>query len=128
MFAMPAKTTPQDDPPTVFFDGDCPVCSREIAMYRRQPGAEGLRWVDAAACDPAAFGTGLSRDAALARLHVRRADGSLVGGAAAFVAMWAALPRTASLARWLNHRPVLALLDVAYSGFLVVRRLWRRAP
>ena len=25
---------------TVYFDGACPVCSREIAMYRRQPGAE----------------------------------------------------------------------------------------
>lgn len=97
-------------------------------MYRRQPGAEAVRWVNAAACDVAAFGPGLSREAALAQLHVRRADGSLVGGAAAFIAMWAALPRTARLARWLNHRPVLVLLDAAYAVFLRVRRLWRRAP
>ena len=97
-------------------------------MYQRQPGADGVCWVDAAAGDGTDLGPGLSREAALARLHVRRADGSLVGGAAAFVALWAALPRTATLARWLNHRPVLALLDAAYSLFLVVRRAWRRAP
>jgi predicted DCC family thiol-disulfide oxidoreductase YuxK len=125
---MPASTPPPDAPPTVYFDGGCPVCSREIAMYRRQPGADAVCWVDAAACDANVFGPGLSRDAALARLHVRRADGSLVGGAAAFIAMWAALPRTAMLARWLNHRPVVALLDAAYGAFLVVRRAWRRAP
>lgn len=124
---MPATSTPPAAAPTVYFDGDCPVCSREIAMYQRQPGADAVCWVNAAACDAGAFGPGLSRDAALARLHVRRADGSLVGGAAAFIAMWAALPRTAMLARWLNHRPVVALLDAAYSAFLVVRRVWRRA-
>ncbi|WP_444763773.1 DCC1-like thiol-disulfide oxidoreductase family protein [Roseateles sp.] len=125
---MQASKTPQDASPTVYFDGDCLVCSREIAMYRRQPGADAVCWVNAAACDAGAFGPGLSRDAALARLHVRRADGTLVGGAAAFIAMWAALPRTAMLARWLNHRPVVALLDAAYGAFLLLRRAWRRAP
>ncbi|KQW51609.1 MULTISPECIES: DCC1-like thiol-disulfide oxidoreductase family protein [unclassified Roseateles] len=125
---MSRQATPYDTRSTVYFDGGCPVCSREIAMYRRQSGADAVQWVDAAACEPAAFGPGLSRAAALARLHVRRADGSLVGGAAAFIAMWAALPRTAWLARWLDHRPVVALLDAAYGAFLVARRMWRRAP
>ncbi|MFG6416305.1 DCC1-like thiol-disulfide oxidoreductase family protein [Roseateles sp. DC23W] len=122
-----SDSPPQSAPPTVYFDGDCPVCSREIAVYQRLPGAESVCWVNAAACDDGAFGPGLTRDAALVRLHVRRADGSLVGGAAAFIAIWAALPRTARLARWLNHRPVVALLDAAYNAFLVVRRTWRRA-
>ena len=128
MPSMPAAPPPTDAAPTVYFDGDCPVCSREIAMYRRQPGADGVHWVNAASCEAGALGSDLSREAALARMHVRRADGSLVGGAAAFVALWAALPRTATLARWLNHRRVRALLDAAYSAFLVVRRIWRRAP
>lgn len=111
--------------PTVYFDGACPVCTREIALYRRQSGAEGLHWVDAAACDAGTLGSGLTRPQALARLHVRGSNGELVSGAAAFIALWAALPRTAWLARLLDHRPVVWLLERAYRGFLALRRLWR---
>ncbi|MDO8906793.1 thiol-disulfide oxidoreductase DCC family protein [Hydrogenophaga sp.] len=112
---------------TVYFDGGCPVCSREIAMYQRQPGADNVRWVDVAHCDAAELGTDLSRDAAMARLHLRRADGSLVSGAEAFTSMWRALPRWAWLGRLLSNRPTLWLLEGGYRFFLLVRRGWRRA-
>lgn len=110
---------------TVYFDGQCPVCRREIAFYQRQPGGERLCWVDAASCPPQALGPALERPAALARLHVRGADGQLVSGAAAFLALWAALPRTATLARWLDRPLLVRLLDIAYTAFLRLRRLWR---
>jgi predicted DCC family thiol-disulfide oxidoreductase YuxK len=112
--------------PTVYFDGACPVCTREIALYRRQPGAEGVCWVDVSACSASTLGADLSREAALARLHVRRADGSLVSGARAFVALWAALPRTAWLARALGSAPIVAVLEVGYQAFLRLRRMWRK--
>lgn len=118
-----------DAPParlTVYFDGACPVCAREIAAYRRQPGAEACDWVDAAACDDPALGPGLNRQAALARLHVRRPDGSLVQGMRGFATLWQALPRTAWLGRLVARGPMPALLDGAYAGFLHLRRLWRR--
>lgn len=43
--------------PTVYYDGGCPVCSREINFYRHRPGGESLAWVDvtceiAPNCDP----------------------------------------------------------------------------
>lgn len=120
-------TAPTPAQATVYFDGDCPVCRREIAFYQRQPGAQQLCWVDAASCPAEALGPALARPAALARLHVRGADGELVSGAAAFVALWAALPRTARLARWLDRPAVIRLLDLAYTAFLRLRRLWRPA-
>ena len=112
---------------TVYFDGACPVCSREIEMYRRQPGASTLQWVDVAQCQSPALGVGLSREAAMARLHVRRADGSLVSGAQAFTTIWQALPGWAWAGRLLGSRPGLWLLEAGYRGFLVVRRSWRKA-
>jgi demethoxyubiquinone hydroxylase (CLK1/Coq7/Cat5 family) len=113
---------------TVYFDGACPVCSREIAHYRRSAGAESISWVDAAASDPVALGPGLTREAALARMHVRRHDGSLVSGAAAFAALWSRMPQYAWLGRVAAWPPVLAVLEVGYRGFLVARRIWRRGP
>lgn len=112
---------------TVYFDGGCPVCSREIAMYQSQPGADAVRWVDVAHCDAAELGSDLSRDAAMARLHLRRADGKLMSGAAAFTAMWRELPRWAWLGRLLDNRPTLWVLEGGYRFFLLVRRGWRKA-
>lgn len=113
--------------PTVYFDGECPVCSREIAMYRRQPGADAMNWVDVARCKPSDLGADLSRDDALARLHLRRVDGSLVSGAQAFTQMWKNLPRWAWLGKLAGTAPGLWMLEAAYRVFLWLRRCWRPA-
>jgi predicted DCC family thiol-disulfide oxidoreductase YuxK len=109
---------------TVYFDGGCPVCSREIAVYRRAAGAEALCFVDVSgAADPA---PDLPRDAALARMHARLPDGTLVSGAAAFAALWAALPRWRWLARVARLPGIALTAELSYRAFLVLRRAWRR--
>ena len=30
---------------TVYFDGSCPLCRREMALYRRLPQAQSIEWV-----------------------------------------------------------------------------------
>lgn len=110
---------------TVYFDGACPVCRREIAHYRRQRGSESIAWVDASSCDEAELEPGLDRSVVLGRFHVRDADGTLTSGAPAFVAIWRRLPAFARLAALASSRPVLALLEAGYSIFLRVRPWWR---
>ena len=110
---------------TVYYDGACPVCSREIALYRRQPGAEACAWVDASAADPALLGPDLAPGQALARLHVRQADGSLVAGARGFALLWQALPRLRWLGRLASVPPLPWVLDAGYALFLAARPLWR---
>ena len=111
---------------TVYYDGGCPICRREIGAYRGMDGAERLGWVDVSDPD-APVGDDLDRGAALARMHVRGADGRLVSGAAAFAAMWRAFPKTRLLGRLAGTRPALALLEPAYRAFLKARPLWRKA-
>ena len=112
---------------TVYFDGGCPVCSREIAMYQREQGADAVNWVDVSSCNVDALGPGLSRDAAMARLHLRHPDGSLVSGAEAFTGLWRRLPRWAWLGRALGSRVTLWFLEGGYRAFLFIRRGWRKA-
>jgi predicted DCC family thiol-disulfide oxidoreductase YuxK len=112
---------------TVYFDGDCPVCRREIAHYQRQRGAEAIAWVDASGCDEAALGAGVDRAMVLSRFHVRDSDGSLASGAAAFILIWRRLPAFAWLATLASFRPVLAVLEAGYRLFLRVRPWWRPA-
>jgi len=124
LYVLPAALR-TDAALTVYYDGACPVCSREIAVYRRQAGAERCVWVDASSCPESALGNGLSRDMALARFHVRRADGVLIDGMQGFTVLWRALPRFAWVGRIVSIGPFPLLLDAAYYVFLRVRPLWQ---
>lgn len=129
--ARPESTAAAGDTPSpalcVYYDGGCPLCRAEIATYQRTEGGDAVMWVDAHGCPPAALGPGLQRPDALARLHVRRADGTLLHGAAAFAEIWATLPRWRWLARLVRLPGVLPVLELGYRGFLRVRPLWRPA-
>lgn len=113
---------------TVYFDGACPICRREIAYYRTRKGAADMNWVDVAATGVAELGADLDPVAALTRLHVRREDGSLVSGAEAFATLWSRLPAYAWLGRIAAWPPVLLILEVGYRAFVRARRLWRPVP
>ena len=81
-----------DRPTKVYFDGSCPLCRAEIALYRRQAKAESLCFADVS--NPATpLGEDLERHQAMKRFHVRKEDGRLVTGAAAFVEVWKRLPQ-----------------------------------
>lgn len=109
---------------TVWFDGDCPLCRREIGMMRRLDRRGAIHFVDVAGDETSCP---IDRNELLARFHAREGDGALLSGAAAFAAMWRAVPilrPLGILARW---PPALALLEFAYRGFLRVRPALQRA-
>ncbi|WP_234731583.1 thiol-disulfide oxidoreductase DCC family protein [Acidocella facilis] len=112
--------------PVVYYDGGCPVCRREIGFYQTCPGAERIAWQDISRA-PELVAADLTRGQALARLHARRGDGTLVNGAAAFALIWEQLPAFKPAAWLLRRAPILALAEWLYNGFLRLRRLWRRA-
>jgi predicted DCC family thiol-disulfide oxidoreductase YuxK len=113
------------DRPTVYYDGGCPVCSREVGFYQGRDVSDSFAWVDVARADEAALGQGLSRNEALARMHVRRADGTIVSGAAAFAEIWRGIPGLRWLGRMLAVPPFGALAELGYRLFLRARKLWR---
>ena len=118
--------TMQERSCTVYFDGACPVCSKEIATYKKWHGADRIQWVDASACQEHDLGVALNREAALARLHLRDADGKLLQGAAAFVELWKHLHALAWVTPFLSYPLAIKLLDVLYFFFLRIRPLWRK--
>lgn len=118
---------------TIYFDGSCPLCRREIALYRGLPASQTLQWVDVSAGQP--LGEGLSCDAAMRRFHVREANGRLLSGGAAFARLWRALPGWRVLGWVFAWPPLSWLLELAYRVFLPIRpalqrlaRRWWRDP
>lgn len=95
-------TTPETDGPTqpltVLYDGACPLCRREIAVYRGLRSDTPLCFADVSdTAQPLPAGT--TREQLLTRFHVRDTDGRLLSGAQAFLALWATLPGWRWLAR-----------------------------
>lgn len=78
----------------MLYDGACPLCRREIAVYRDLQPLQADSPVCFADVSNAAvpLPTGTTREQLLARFHVQGRDGQLLSGAQAFLALWAALP------------------------------------
>lgn len=110
---------PRSDRPclTVWYDGACPLCSREIAAMRRLDRERSIAFVDIA--DPAQP-CPIDRQQALARFHVREGE-RILSGAAAFGAMWRVLPALRWAGQLVRLRPVEYLLERCYRAFLLVR-------
>ena len=101
------------------------MCRREIAWYRGKRGADRIDWVDVSGDGELAVPHGLTRDDLMLRFTVQRRDGVTARGAAGFVAVWRALPGTASFAKLADNVVVVGVAEILYRLMLKVRPLWR---
>ena len=84
---------------------------------RRLDRRGAIRFVDLARAEST---SPLDRREMLARFHAEE-DGELLSGAAAFAAMWRAIPILRPLGILARNRMILRLLERAYLAFLKVR-------
>ena len=56
----PQSSAPNKDKLTVFYDGSCPLCAREVAFYQQLRGADGVEWQDVSECEAEEVQPGLS--------------------------------------------------------------------
>jgi predicted DCC family thiol-disulfide oxidoreductase YuxK len=101
----------------VWYDGGCPLCRREIALMRRLDKAQAITFVNLASDDAVCP---LDRGELLRRFHAAE-DGQMLSGAAAFAAMWRAIPRLRPFGIAARNPLVLAVLERLYRIFLRIR-------
>lgn len=106
----------------VWFDGACPLCTPEINLMRRLDNAGAIYFIDVARPDA---DCPLDRDLLLSRFHASE-NGQLLSGAAAFAAMWRAIPVLRPLGLAARNAQVLAALEWLYLRFLVLRPRLRK--
>lgn len=107
-------------PLTLYYDGDCPLCAREINLLRRHAAPEQLQLVDISVAPFDAAALGLAHKTLQDLLHARFADGQWVTGLDATLWSW----RAAGLGRWaapLTWRPLRPLLELGYRLFCRLR-------
>lgn len=107
-------------PLTVWYDGACPLCVREIALMKRLDRKGRLAFEDVSG-PGAPANCPVDQADLLARFHVRTPDGQVLSGAAAFAAMWREIPLLSPFGHLARIPPVLWVLERAYRLFLRIR-------
>lgn len=111
---------------SVYYDGLCHLCSREINHYQKMTGAEQINFID---ITTSAF------DAKVERLdpvqihktmHVKDEAGKVHTGVDAFICIWKNLPTLQFLVPIAKFPPMRLLLDLFYFIFAKIRPLLPR--
>ncbi len=100
----------------VFFDGDCPLCRREIAWVQGRDREGKIRFTDIAAPSFAPAAYGLTHQEFMAEIQGRLPDGAWLTGVEVFRRMYAAIGFgwIVSATRW----PIVApILNWGYKAF-----------
>lgn len=113
-------TLPAGKSVEVFYDGDCPLCMREIRMLMRKDRASRIVFTDIAVAsfDASAYGT--TYGALMTKIRGRRSDGTWLEGVDVFRELYAAIGWTRLVA--VSRLPMIrSLLTVMYEQFAANR-------
>ncbi|WP_340161366.1 DUF393 domain-containing protein [uncultured Hoeflea sp.] len=109
-------------PLSVWYDGDCPVCRQEVALYRRIDRDDLITWIDIVALADSELPVGKTRQDLLGKFHARAADGPWQIGVDAFAAIWQRLPVLKWFAFVFRLPIIRQIAQIAYLGFLKWQR------
>ena len=107
----------------VFYDGDCPLCRREIDMLRRMDRRERIRFTDIADDGFDAAALGKDFDALMAEIHGRLPSGEWITGVEVFRRLYAAVG-FGWLVRVTRVPGISHLLNIGYRWFAKLRLRW----
>lgn len=85
------SSLPDNKQVQVFFDGECPLCIREIKMLRRLDSNRRIEFTDISTKEFDASSYARSHDELMARIHGRDADGNWIEGVEVFRQLYGAV-------------------------------------
>lgn len=114
----------------IFYDGGCKVCAWEVQKYLKMDQNQRLGTIDINAPGFDAQSYGLDRERVQKYFHVLTPAGQVIAGVDAFIEIWKTLdtPAFRLAVRVAKTRPVHALLELGYSGFVLIRPYLPRNP
>ncbi len=111
----------QNETLSVYFDGLCPLCSREIDQYRKASGSNKISFVDITDDGFDAIANGLDPKSVHEVMHVKTGTGDIQIGVDAFIAIWQTLPDWNWLARLAKNPLLRPFLNGGYYVFAKIR-------
>lgn len=111
----------------IFYDGDCPVCSRAARKYGKADAAGACRFVNTADKDFQAKKYHLDQVALDRQIHVLSPGCPPTRGLDGLIALWERFPGYRWRARFARLPVIHALLDFLYRQFAAHRHWFKRS-
>ena len=108
----------------VYFDGACPLCKREISLYKKLDSSGAISWVDVSKRHDSV--SGLTKDELLKRFHIKNKNGKILSGAEAFFELWREIPGWKWLGNLGRYPLIVNFAEMVYIVFLKVRPFMQR--
>ena len=102
---------------TVFYDGKCGLCSKEIKHYRNIAPDGVFDWQDITVSTDDLQNAGISISEGLKLLHAMDNNGRLYVGVEAFILIWKQLKRWQILALFVSLPLIRQIANLAYRTF-----------
>ena len=106
---------------TIFYDGKCHLCSREMKAYKKRDKKGLLDFVNIVGKEFELKKEELNFKDVNKVLHVRKADGSIVKGVDAFIEIWNILEMFSIMSFLAKHQPTRSLFLIGYFIFAKFR-------
>jgi predicted DCC family thiol-disulfide oxidoreductase YuxK len=108
----------------VFYDGACPLCNKEVKLYKKLAANDNIRgkyndadieWIDISKSQVELKEEGIKYGDAMQLMHVKDASGIHQVGVDAVLTVWDQIPYYRKLSKFLKSIPMLyPLLDRSY--------------
>jgi len=106
---------------SVYYDGKCGLCSKEINFFKQRAPKHPILWHDIANEPAQLDGTGVSQAEALMFMHVRDANGGMRTEVDAFIVLWRQFAGWAVLSRIVSLPGIYPLAGLLYRKFAKAR-------
>jgi len=107
---------------TVYYDGECPLCRREMSMYKSLSCSTDISYIDIEAANFDCNDLVLKKKQLKSRFHIKK-NGLFLSGGYAFAELWKHYPKLRFLNIIFSSRLMGFLLDKTYNVFLILRPL-----
>ena len=102
---------------TVYFDGICSYCAKEINYYKKISDHKRFKWIDVAKDPNALIKYNITQSEALLFLHAIDESNEIFVGAEAFAVIWKNLPKWRLLGHLISLPLIKNLTATAYRWF-----------
>ena len=107
---------------TVYHDGDCPLCEKEVKLMQKIDASKSIKWVDINQNKQALADAGITYQQAMDRIHVADESQQMHTGVKGFLHIWKHLPYYRRIVPVIKHTPfLLTILEAAYRLFAKYR-------
>jgi len=118
----PVSEITEDSKVTMYHDGECPLCKFEVKTMQKLDTAKAIRWVDITKDNKALEESGISYQQAMARIHVKGENQTMLTGIRGFMTVWKHLPYYRRIVPVIEHIPLLLpILESIYTLFAKYR-------